>query len=200
MTDNIFLFDLDSTLTKQEILPEIAKEIGKEKEMRALTEETMQGAIPFKQSFLRRVDILKTVPVSKVSNIVRNIMLNDRLISFLRKNKDRCYVVTGNLDVWINPLITDMGMENHCFCSKAIAKDDMLIRVASVLDKEKTVKQLSAPFVSVGDGNNDADMARHAKVAIGYGGVRDIAPALMKTIDFAFFNEERLVGFLEKLL
>ena len=51
MTDYIFLFDLDSTITKKEILPEIARKIGKEDEMRRLTEETMNGVLPFKQSF-----------------------------------------------------------------------------------------------------------------------------------------------------
>ena len=51
MSDYIFLFDLDSTVTKQEILPTIAQNIGKLKEMRELTEATMRGEIPFKTSF-----------------------------------------------------------------------------------------------------------------------------------------------------
>ena len=51
----IFLFDLDSTITRQEILPTIAEEFGVFEEMRALTERTMRGELPFKQSFLQRV-------------------------------------------------------------------------------------------------------------------------------------------------
>ena len=49
--DLIFLFDLDSTITKVEILPEISKMISAEKEMRQLTEDTMKGVIPFQYSF-----------------------------------------------------------------------------------------------------------------------------------------------------
>ena len=46
-SDYIFVFDLDSTITAEEILPKVAKTIGKEKEMSLITEETMKGAIPF---------------------------------------------------------------------------------------------------------------------------------------------------------
>ena len=61
MSDYIFLFDLDSTITKKEILPTISEKINKTNEMRELTEATMQGVIPFKTSFLKRVDILKNI-------------------------------------------------------------------------------------------------------------------------------------------
>ena len=47
MSDYVFLFDLDATITKAEILPEIAVKINKEKQMRELTEKTMAGEIPF---------------------------------------------------------------------------------------------------------------------------------------------------------
>lgn len=46
MSEYIFLFDLDSTISKKEILPTISQTIGKEKEMRELTEATMRGEIP----------------------------------------------------------------------------------------------------------------------------------------------------------
>lgn len=69
-----------------------------------------------------------------------------------------------------------------------------------MLDKELTAKQFVHPLVVVGDGNNDADMARLAEIAVGYGGVREIAPALMKCIDYAFMDEKKLVQFLTELL
>ena len=68
-----FIFDLDSTITKEEILPKISIEVGKQEEMRALTEATMLGEIPFEESFSRRVKILSTLPISKVQDIVYNI-------------------------------------------------------------------------------------------------------------------------------
>ena len=52
MSDYIFLFDLDATITRKEILPELAGKLRKEAEMKELTERTMQGEIPFERSFL----------------------------------------------------------------------------------------------------------------------------------------------------
>lgn len=66
MSDYIFLFDMDSTITKVEVLPTIANEIGRLQEMRELTEATMRGELPFKTSFLERVKILGDISVKKV--------------------------------------------------------------------------------------------------------------------------------------
>ena len=196
----LFLFDLDSTITQVEILPEISKLIGAESEIRKITENTMQGIIPFKHSFISRVDILGKIDVNEVSSLVEGLPLNEELVNFIKKNRDICYIVTGNLDVWIEKLLERLDMKDHCFCSKAIVKDGKIEKVVSVLDKGKQVKQIIQPFVAVGDGDNDSEMAELAEIGIGYGAVRNIAPALLNCIDYAFYDEEKLVEFLNKLV
>ena len=181
MSDYIFLFDLDSTITKKEILPTISERIGKLEEMRELTEATMRGERPFKTSFLNRVDILKNESVSDVNNIVANIPLNDAIANFIINNSERCYVVTGNLDVWISRLMNKIGMTNHVYCSKANINNDHIANVIS-------------------DGDNDSGMAKYANIAIGFGGVRNIAPSLLRNIDYAFYNDKSCAKFLETLL
>lgn len=200
MSNYIFLFDLDSTLTKKEILPEVSKKINKAKEMRQLTEATMRGELPFKTSFLRRVEILSEVNVSEVRNIVSDIPLNEHLIDFILRNNERCYIVTGNLDIWISGLMRRMGMKHHVYCSKADQQEDRISKVVSVLDKELTVKQFVQPMVVIGDGDNDSGMARLAEIAIGFGGVREIAPSLIRNINYAFYNEKKCAEFLWNLL
>lgn len=200
MSNYIFLFDLDSTITKAEILPTIAKKVNKEKEMCELTEKTMQGEIPFKESFIERVNILKDIPINEVQNIIENIPLNDKLVEFISKNKERCYIVTGNLDIWISKLIHKLGMENNLFCSKACESDNKLLSIISVIDKEQVCNQFITSFVAVGDGNNDALMIQKADYGIGYGGVRDIAPSVLECASHAIYDEEILCKFLEKLL
>lgn len=200
MSDYIFLFDLDSTITKEEILPTISKKINKIEEMKQLTEATMRGDIPFQSSFLKRVDILRTINVSIVRDIVCNISLNENIVKFIKSNADRCYVVTGNLDVWICDLIKKIGLENHVYCSKAYVKDDTLLRVISVADKELIAKQFVQPIVVIGDGDNDSGIAREADIAIGFGGVREIAPSLLRNIDYAFYDDKLCAEFLNKLL
>ena len=61
----LFVFDLDSTITKCELLPLIARSIGLENEMTALTEASMHGNIPFEQNFRKRVGLLECVSVSQ---------------------------------------------------------------------------------------------------------------------------------------
>lgn len=198
--DHIFLFDLDSTITKQEILPTIAARLGKEEEMRNLTEEAMIGSIPFRDSFLSRVDLLKGVPVSEVSAAIADIPVHEELCAFMRKHKDRCFIVTGNLDVWIDGLVRRIGMEGNVYSSKGIVLDDRLLGVASVIDKNLTVDQFVGSFVAVGDGSNDADMISRAEVGIGFGAVRPVAPSVLEVCSHAIYDEGCLVQFLERLL
>ena len=200
MSDYIFLFDMDSTITRKEVLPEIAQKINRLDEMRRLTEATMRGEIPFQTSFLQRVKILSDIPVHEVNKIVSEIPLNTAIVDFIRQNSDRCYIVTGNLDVWISGLMKKIGMENHCYCSKADVVDDHIARIVSVADKELIVRQFVQQMVAVGDGDNDSGMARMSDIAIGFGGVREIAPSLIRNIDFAFYNDRRCADFLWKLL
>ena len=200
MSRYIFLFDLDSTVTKQEILPTISKRLGIYERMSELTESTMRGEIPFKQSFLQRVELLKDVPVSEVNEMVSRIQLNNHLVDFIQKNHDRCHIVTGNLDVWIDGVIRKLGMERNTFCSNAIVKNDYIEDVFNIVDKNAVIGQMVLPFVAIGDGNNDAEMIEAAEVGIGYGGVREIAPAVLACASHAIYDEEKLVEFLERLL
>ena len=199
MSRFVFLFDLDSTLTKQEILPTISKELGIFEKMSQLTESTMNGEIPFKQSFLQRVELLKNIPVSEVNRMIGEIQLNELLVEFVKKNQERCYVVTGNLDVWIADLIKKIGMEKNLFCSKALVKDDYIQDIFSIVDKNAVISQMVLPFVAVGDGNNDAEMIEEAEIGIGYGGVREIAPSVLACASHAIYDEKKLVEFLERL-
>lgn len=200
MSKYIFLFDLDATITRQEILPAISKKLGMFDKMSLLTESTMKGEIPFKRSFLQRVELLWDIPVSEVCGLVGEIALNERLTDFIKRYRKRCYIITGNLDVWIMKLIKDMGMEKNTFSSKALVEDDRIQDVFSIVDKNAVISQMVLPFVAVGDGNNDAEMIEAAEIGIGYGGVRNIAPSVLACADYAVYQEEKLVEFLERLV
>lgn len=196
----IFLFDMDSTVTRQEILPTISKKLGMFERMSSLTESTMRGEIPFKQSFLQRVELLKDIPVDEVSGLIEKIELNEQLVDFIQRYRNRCYIVTGNLDVWIDGLVKRIGMEGNIFCSKALVQENYIQDVFSIVDKNAVISQMVLPFVAVGDGNNDAEMIEAAEIGIGYGGVRNIAPAVLSCASHAVYQEKRLVEFLERLV
>lgn len=195
-----FVFDLDSTLTKQEILPEMAKYIGRHESISKITEETMLGKLSFEDSFLKRIDILKEIPIKKVHDIVKNIELNEELIQFVLDNIDRCVIITGNLDVWICKLMELLNLDDIYHSSKASVEGGYIKSVINIIKKEDIVKEIEGPIVAIGDGSNDAKMVEYADIGIGFGGVRPIAPKLLSVCDYAFYEEEKLCQFLKRLL
>lgn len=199
----IFLFDLDSTISKQEILPTIAKKIGKEDDMRQLTEMTMMGDIPFLESFSSRVNLLKEIPIKEVSKLVEDILLNEKLVKFLKDNHDDCYIVTSNLDVWIYDLMKKIDMSDHFYSSSALLKNNEISGISEVLIKDAVIKKMhkmkNTYIVAVGDGSNDRNMVEKADIGIAFGGVRNIAPTLLEVADYAICEEEKLVSFLNLL-
>lgn len=200
MHETCFAFDLDGTVTKQELLPLIAGALNLEKEMRLLTTLTINGMIPFEDSFRLRCACLKTAPISEIRNIVEEVELDQEVVTFIQENRERCAIVTGNLDVWIAPLAEKLGC--MCFSSTAIVHNGQLSEVGSVLRKNHPVLELKKTFkrvVAVGDGVNDMPMFDAADVRIAYGGVHLPAKQLVQMADYVTFSGSALCRMLNTL-
>ena len=191
-----FLFDLDGTITRQEILPEIARAIGVEDEIAELTARTMAGEFPFESSLRRRVEVLSAVPVSRVREIVAGIEIDPHIEAFLRENRDRCTIVTGNLDVWIAGLVARLGVP--CRSSIAHVRGDRLLGLRHVLDKAVVAREFSGPICSIGDGYNDLGLMAAADLGVAYGGVHAPAPGLLEVASHAIFDPQTLCRLLSE--
>jgi HAD superfamily phosphoserine phosphatase-like hydrolase len=193
-----FFFDLDGTITRKEILPEIGKKLNIYHEIKRLTYQTIRGEIPFHESFLKRVKILSTVPISTIRNIINNIPLNNHILTFIKENASRCYIATGNLDVWIQDLCNTIGVQY--FSSIAHYKNDRIIGVKQVLDKSKIHSLVKGPYVAIGEGHNDAAMIGKANIGIAFGGVHRPAKTVMDEATHTIYDEKLLCKFLRRLL
>lgn len=193
-----FAFDLDGTVTTAEILPLLARELGLRAEMAELTRRTMDGEIDFAESFARRFAVLRAVPLARVREITAAVPLDPDIERFIRTNADRCAIVTGNLDVWIEPLVARLNCPVYCSASTG-GKDGP--KLASILDKELAVKDMAASgdrIVAVGDGANDIPMFRAADVAVAYAGVREPPERVKVEADHVLRDGPSLCALLER--
>jgi len=192
--------DLDGTVTAEEILPRIAAEVNLADEIGILTDATLKGILPFEKSFRLRCRLLADVPISRVREIVADIKVDDAIAHFVRRNAERCFIVTGNLDVWIEPLTARLGCSS--FSSTSVVAEDRLVGISAVLDKRDAIASTRKSFdkvVAVGDSFNDAGMFELADVSIAYGGVHSPVPALYDLADFAVTNGKALCRLLDTL-
>jgi len=54
---------------------------------------------------LRGCAALRSVSINKVRSIVDSVQLSPAIVEFIQQNSERCFVVTGNLDVWVAPIL-----------------------------------------------------------------------------------------------
>lgn len=189
-----FLFDLDGTITRHEILPIIAREIGLEREIAELTERTMAGELPFESSLRQRVEILSSVPVSEVRAIVAGVEVDPAIEAFLHANADRCTIVTGNLDVWIADLVSRLGVD--CRSSVARVSGDHITGLESVMDKATVAQEFAGTICAIGDGSNDLGIMAAAELSVAYGGVHAPAAALFDVATHVVYDPQRLCALL----
>ena len=187
-----FAFDLESTVTRCELLPLLAREAGCEAEMRARTERAMRGEVDFAADFAERVAMLADLPLSRVREIAADVPVHQGIAGFLKRYRDRCTILTGNLDIWIEPLIERLGMTGRCRCSRGQIANGKT-RLVSTLNKAEAARTLPRPLIAIGDGSNDVGMLCAADFAVAFGGARTPCRALLDAADIAVYSEEELL-------
>jgi phosphoserine phosphatase len=195
-----FAFDLDGTITEHELLPIIASKLGLQTEMHLLTRLTLNGTIGFEESFRLRCAILKAVPVDEVQQIVAEVSLNDEIGAFIRQNRDCCSVITGNLDIWVRPLIERLGC--RFFTSTARADGNRMLGLDRVLHKSNPIHEIrfaAGRIVAIGEGANDIPMFEAADIGVAYGGVHCPASGLIEISDYVVFDGSALCRLLRTL-
>lgn len=196
-----FIFDLDGTITKEETLPIIAKRFSVEEEIEKLTCDTVDGRVPFVESFIRRVYILGKLPVSDIAKLLGKVQLYDNICKFIKDHSDNCCVATGNLSAWVNMLKPNIGCE--FFCSEGKIVDNKVEKLTYILRKEDVVnryKKDGYKVVFVGDGNNDVEAMRCADIAIASGLTHHPVMGVLSVADYLIFDEVTLCRQLNRLL
>lgn len=196
-----FAFDLDGTITRSELLPMIASELDLESEMRLLTDLTMAGMIPFEDSFRLRFAILRSAGLERIRSVVSNVTFDRAIEDFIHQNRERCFVVTGNLDLWIEPLVNRLGCQFFS-STAAIGKDGAITGLDTIMRKNVAGLEIKKQFdrlVAVGDGFNDVPMFDVADIGIAFSGVHNAPDALVSVSNYVALDGTSLCRLLNTL-
>ena len=200
LTDTRLAFDLDGTVTMRELLPTLAEELGLSREITHLTRLAMDGGIDFAASFQLRFAMLRTLPLTTVHRIADAIPLDPHMAAFIKRHSGHCAIVTGNLDVWIEPIVAKLGCA--VYSSRSITRDGKL-EIARIMDKAEAVQDMArtgARVVAIGDAANDIPMFKAAHIAIAYAGLRKLPQALINVTDRVEDDPAALCRLLQELL
>ena len=200
LMEKIVAFDLDGTVTLNETLPLLAKELGLSEEMNLLTRLTMEGRIAFDKSFKLRYHILKSIPVQRIQDIMDKVQFNPAICQYIMDNPLSCAIVTGNLDIWVRPIMKKL----KCRCYSSTSKMDSqgIPLLTSILDKGEAIRDLrkkAQKVVAVGESFNDVPMFEEANIAIAYGGVHRPVNEAIAISDYVVFEGDALCRLLKML-
>ncbi|XP_054723311.1 phosphoserine phosphatase-like isoform X1 [Uloborus diversus] len=180
-------FDVDSTVCTDEAIDELAKFVGRDKEVADLTQKAMKGGLSFQEALSRRLDIiepsvyivrryLETRPPSLTPGI-------RELVATLHDQEVPVYLVSGGFDTIIQPVAQELDIPfNHIFANRLkyffngdyagfdetqpTCEQDGKAQVAAYLKHRYGYQKL----VMVGDGVTDLVASPPADLFIGFGG------------------------------
>lgn len=175
-------FDMDSTLIQTEVIDELARRAGVYKQVSEITESAMRGEIDFKQSFERRIALLKGLDVSVLKDIAENLPLTEgteRLFRSLKKYGYKTAILSGGFNYFGNYLKSKLGID-YVFANELEVCDNKLTgrHVGDIVDGAKKAEMLKLlafkedlhleQVIAVGDGANDLPMIQLAGLGIAF--------------------------------
>lgn len=199
----LIVFDLDSTLIEAEIIDELAREAGVEREVKELTRRAMNGEMNFKDALRERVRLLKGLPVEVLERIYSRVEFTEgakELISALRRAGYKIAVVSGSFTYFTNKIRDELGID-YAFGNELEIVDGKLTgevvgRIIDAEEKAKIVEEIAKKegikienVVAVGDGANDRIMIEKAGLGIAFN-----AKEVLKDIADGSISKSNLIG------
>ncbi len=175
-------FDMDSTLIQTEVIVELAKRAGVGDEVDRITESAMRGEIDFKESFAKRVALLKGLDESVMQEIAENLPVTEgaeRLFKTLKKYGFRTAILSGGFTYFGKHLQRKFDID-YVFANDLEIVDGKLTgnylgEVVTGEAKAEWLKKIAfkedihlEQVVAIGDGANDLPMINIAGLGIAF--------------------------------
>lgn len=178
----LICFDMDSTLVQTECIDELAEKAGVGEQVRAITESAMRGEIDFKESFAKRVALLKGLDESVMKEIAENMPITEgveRLMFVLKRYGYKIAILSGGFTYFGEYLQKKFGID-YVYANELEIIDGKLTGryLGDVVDGKRKAELLRliaqvekvdiAQTIAVGDGANDLPMLSLAGLGIAF--------------------------------
>lgn len=179
----LICFDMDSTLIQTECIDELAERAGVGNQVKAITESAMRGEIDFKESFTRRVALLKGLDSSVFEEIANKMPITegvDRLMAVLKRCGYKIAILSGGFTYFGEFLQRKYGID-YVYANELEIDDDGKLTgryVGEIVDGQRKAELLKliaqvekvnlAQTIAVGDGANDLPMLGEAGLGIAF--------------------------------
>ena len=195
----LVVFDLDNVLIDTETIDEIAKIKGLESEISEITLKAMQGKIPFETSIRERVKKLEGISVDEINNEMDKIALSNGAQETAQALKTKGYkiaIITGSFDVIALKIKEKINADYAFYNTLEVENGKLSGEVSGPLvtqNKIDVLRQLVDDIgitldecVAIGDGANDLEMIKNAKIGIAY----NAKPILRENADFTIDEKD----------
>jgi phosphoserine phosphatase len=179
----ILIADMESTIIEQEMLDELAAEIGVGERVATITRRAMNGELDFEAALRERVALLKGQPQELLDKVAARMTFMagaGDLLAALKKSGAKCWLVSGGFTCFVKIIAGRLGFDQF-FANQLLVRGGVITGEvgAPILDKtsKKTLLEKAcadygctlADTMAVGDGANDIPMLQACAAGGGLG-------------------------------
>lgn len=182
MTSFLVVFDVDSTLIRDEVIELLADAAGKRAEVKAITDAAMAGELDFSQSLAARVAMLAGVPETVFAETISRIQITEgavELIARIHRAGGKVAAVSGGFTQVLEPLAKTLSLDFYrantlevaagALTGKTIGRViDRATKASSLVEWADQLGLTPSQCIAIGDGANDLEMMQVAGLGVAF--------------------------------
>lgn len=173
----------------------MATKFNKKKELSILQKTIEINNIPIVESIIRQINIFKDIDTILIKDYVASLTAKKELYSFIKKNKNRCILVTQYPDIWVSELFKKLDVKSYCS-----ETNNNSAKLNTILKKENIVKNFKKNrVIYIGKNKSDAEAMNNAEISIAYYSNKKYAKSIQTVTDYLIFSEVILCQQLNQL-